>query len=63
MSAESFKRMRAEKGYSQSELARELDVDVMTISRWERRVLPIPRLAELALAALKPKARKVKGGN
>ncbi len=60
MSARNFKKMRGAKGYSQSELARELDVDVMTISRWERRVIPIPRMAELALAALKPK-RKRKG--
>ena len=61
MSARNFKEMREKKGYSQSELARELDVDVMTVSRWERRVIPIPRIAELALAALKPK-RKRKGG-
>ena len=60
MSARNFKKMRGEKGYSQSELARELGVNVMTVSRWERRVILIPRMAELALAALKPK-RKRKG--
>lgn len=60
MNARNFKKMRGEKGYSQSELAHALDVDVMTVSRWERRVIPIPRMAELALAALKPK-RKRKG--
>ncbi len=60
MDASKFKTMRLAKGYSQAELARELDVDVMTVSRWERRVIPIPRMAELALAALKPK-RKGKG--
>jgi DNA-binding transcriptional regulator YiaG len=58
MSARNFKKMRLAKGYSQSELARELDVAVMTVSRWERGAVPIPRMAELALSALK---RKPKG--
>ena len=57
MSARTFKEARLAKGYSQAELARELDVDVMTISRWERSVIPIPRMAELALIALKPKQK------
>jgi transcriptional regulator with XRE-family HTH domain len=53
--------MRLAKRYSQAEAARELDVDVMTISRWERGVIPIPRMAELALTALKPKPKKKEG--
>jgi transcriptional regulator with XRE-family HTH domain len=57
VSARTFKQMRLAKGYSQAEAARELDVDVMTISRWERRIIPIPRMAELALSALKPKQK------
>ena len=61
MNARNFKKARLDKGYSQSELAREFRVNVMTISRWERGVIePIPHMAELALAALKPK-RKRKG--
>jgi DNA-binding transcriptional regulator YiaG len=60
MSAKSFKRMRRAKGYSQTQLAREFQVDVMTISRWEREAVEIPRLAELALSALKPKPKKKK---
>ena len=60
MRAGDFKRMRLKKGYSQSQLAREFDVDVITISRWERQVIPIPRLAELAVLSLKPR-RKRKG--
>jgi len=58
MDARTFKKARVAKGYSQSQLARELGVDVMTISRWERRVIRIPRMAELALAALKPKQKE-----
>ena len=60
MRAKDFKKMRLKKGYSQSQLARELDVTVMTISRWERQVIAIPRMADLALEALKPR-RKRKG--
>jgi transcriptional regulator with XRE-family HTH domain len=60
VNARDFKKARLGKGYSQSELAREFSVDVMTISRWERRVVATPRIAELALAALKTK-RKRKG--
>jgi DNA-binding transcriptional regulator YiaG len=50
--------MRRAKRYSQAQLARELDVDVMTVSRWERGAVQIPRMAELALSALKPKPKK-----
>lgn len=60
MRARDFKSMRLKKGYSQSQLAREFDVDVITISRWERQVIPIPRLAELAVLSLK-RRRKRKG--
>ena len=56
--------MRLAKGYSQAQMARELDVDVMTVSRWERSVIPVPRMAELALDALpvklKPKEKEGK---
>jgi transcriptional regulator with XRE-family HTH domain len=63
MTAKGFKDMRRKKGFSQSQLAREFGVDVMTVSRWERGVVaPIPRLAELALASLKPKAKTKRGG-
>lgn len=58
MGAKDFKKMRQAKGYSQAQLARDLDVDVITISRWEREAVPIPRMAELALSALKPRPRQ-----
>jgi transcriptional regulator with XRE-family HTH domain len=60
MTGRDFKKIRLAKGYSQAQLAREFDVDVITISRWERQVVLIPRLAELALMSLKPR-RKRKG--
>jgi len=60
MTPRQFKITREKKQYSQSELAREFTVDVGTISRWERKVIEIPRIAQLALLALKPR-RKGKG--
>lgn len=53
--------MRRKKEYSQSELARELDVHVLTVSKWERGVVPVPRMAVLALSALRQKSKKKKG--
>jgi transcriptional regulator with XRE-family HTH domain len=61
MDARAFKAMRLKKGYSQAQLAREFDVDVITVSRWERRAVKIPRLAELALSSLKPRRKTEKG--
>jgi DNA-binding transcriptional regulator YiaG len=58
MSARDFKRVRIEKGYSQAEVAREFGVNVITVSRWEREAARIPRMAELALSALKSKRKK-----
>jgi DNA-binding transcriptional regulator YiaG len=61
MDARAFKAMRLKKGYSQAQLARELDVDVITVSRWERRAVKIPRMAELALSSLKAGRKSEKG--
>jgi integrase len=55
--------MRLVKGYSQSQLARELDVDVITVSRWERGAVPVPRMAEVALSALNPKPKQKRKGD
>lgn len=60
MTAKVFKEMRKAKGYSQAALAREFDVNIMTVWRWENGVLPVPRLAELALVSLKPRQKTKK---
>jgi transcriptional regulator with XRE-family HTH domain len=52
MTAEELKQRRESLGFTQSKLARELDVDVITVSRWERKVHPIPRYIELAIEAI-----------
>ena len=60
MTAKDFKKQHIKKGYTQARLAREFDIDVITITRWERNVIAIPGLAELALLSLKQR-RKGKG--
>lgn len=57
MTKQSFKKARKAKGYSQSELAGAFGVNVITVSRWERGAVEIPRMAELALSSLKAKGK------
>ncbi len=49
MTPEQLKTWRKQNGYSQSQLAGALSVDIMTISRWEREVRAIPKFLHLAL--------------
>ena len=49
MRGSEFKRLRTSIGLSQSQLARELDLYVRTISKYENDDLVIPRVTELAL--------------
>ena len=58
MKGRSLRRIRRKLDLTQAALARELEVDVMTISRWERDVRPIPRTVELAVRYLEQR----KGG-
>lgn len=67
-----MKQWREVNAYSQGQLARILEVNVMTVSRWERGIMKIPSFLKWALAylelrgeELKPKLkrqRKRKGG-
>lgn len=59
MSAKEFKKLRLAKGYTQSQLARVLDVATMTVSRWETGLIKVSRIALIALAGL-PKQTKQK---
>jgi len=52
MTREDLQFRRRALGLTQEQLARELDVTVLTVSRWERGVYPIPRHIELAVEAL-----------
>ena len=58
MDSSNLKRRRDELGLTQAQLARELDVDVITVSRWERGVHPIPRYIELALEAIEQRRKR-----
>jgi transcriptional regulator with XRE-family HTH domain len=58
MTPEELKSRRALLGLTQSQLARELEVDAITVSRWERGVRPIPRFIELAVEAIEARRKK-----
>jgi len=59
MDGEDLKTRREALGMSQSQLAKALEVDVTTISRWERGERSIPTYLKLALDTVE---RKTKGG-
>lgn len=58
MTTDELKLRRESLGFTQSQLSRELDVDVITVSRWERGVHPIPKYIELAIEALEMRRKK-----
>ncbi len=58
MKPEELKRRREALGLTQEQLARELDVTTMSVSRWERGVYPIPHYIELAIEAIEMRRRR-----
>lgn len=60
MKAHELRNWRVRTCYSQSQLAKVLQVDVMTISRWERGLREIPSFLHLALAYLELKGTEQK---
>lgn len=52
MTPAELKAWRAAAGLSQVGLAQLLEVNVITVSRWERGQARIPRMLELALASI-----------
>lgn len=58
MNREDLKHRRENLGLTQEQLARELDVTVLTISRWERGVYPVPKHIELAVEALEKRRKE-----
>jgi DNA-binding transcriptional regulator YiaG len=53
-----FKKLRKSVGLSQSQLARELDLYVRTISKYENDDLVIPKVTELALRYVVKQAKQ-----
>ena len=52
MIGQELKRRRERLGLTQAELAKRLDVERITIIRWERDQVAIPRVVELALGEI-----------
>jgi DNA-binding transcriptional regulator YiaG len=53
---------RNKNNYSQTQLAKILGVDIMTVSRWERGVREIPPYLHLALECMEKRKEKPKAG-
>lgn len=60
MKPEDLQAWRKKTGYSQGQLARVLEVDVMTVSRWERAVMKIPPYLKWSLAYIELKGEELK---
>ena len=58
MKGNEFKKLRESVGLSQSQLGRELDLYVRTISKYENDDLTIPKVTELALRYIVEKTQK-----
>jgi repressor LexA len=58
MKPEDLKRRREALGLTQEQLARELAVTTMTVSRYERGVNAIPQIFALALEALEKRRKE-----
>lgn len=52
MTKKQFKDLRKSIGYTQAKLAQEMGMSISAITRWERGMHPIPKIAELALRSL-----------
>ncbi|MCZ6906516.1 MAG: helix-turn-helix domain-containing protein [Deltaproteobacteria bacterium] len=58
MTGKQFKKLRESTGLSQTQLAREIDMYVRTISRWETGELPVPKVAKLALRFIQQRRKE-----
>jgi len=53
-----IRKLRDSIGYSKPKLAKEMDVAIRTITRWENGHVPIPKMAEMALELILIKAKR-----
>jgi len=53
-----FTKLRRSAGLTQAQLAREIDVTIRSLTRWETGETPIPKIAELALRYVIEKKQK-----
>lgn len=59
MKPDELKKRRETIGLTQSQLAHQLGVDMMTVSRWERGVHTIPKHIELAVELIEQRQKKL----
>ncbi|MBI5097844.1 MAG: helix-turn-helix transcriptional regulator [Nitrospirae bacterium] len=62
MTPKELQQWRCDNGYSQSQLAKELGVITIPVSRWERGEREIPPFLYLALKSLKKSGGEIKRG-
>ena len=60
MTGKQFKELRESIGYTQARLAKEIDVTIRSLTRWETGKTPIPKIAEIALKHLVCKTKSVR---
>lgn len=58
MTPEKLKKLRELIGYSKPMLAKDLEIAVRTVTRWENGQVPIPKMAEMALELIVLKAKR-----
>lgn len=54
MTKDEFKQLRAKAGHTQASRAKEMNVHLRTVTRWEIGEVIIPRVVELARCAISP---------
>lgn len=57
MTGDEFRKLRRSAGFTQAQLAHEIDVMIRSLTRWETGETPIPKIAELALKYVIEKKR------
>ncbi len=58
MTKDEFKKLRKSIGYTQASLAKEIDVHLHTVTRWEIGEVVIPKVVELALKYIADRDKK-----
>jgi transcriptional regulator with XRE-family HTH domain len=58
VTGDEFKRLRLSIKYSQAKLAKEMDITIRTLTRWETGEYPVSRMGELAIETIVRRAKR-----